>query len=377
MKKTLFPVVAIFGYALSSGTVSLSGTVIDLDSLPKAGVVVSLTGTDFSDTTGTDGTWSLVTPKSTGLAFRSGTPTAIANHLALVGGRLRVSLAGYDPFGRSVAASIASTAPASFKSAARAAALAPDTLIYSWKGGTILRDTISQGSLTESGIIRHFDTTVNPMVTYGYLTDPQGHVYRDVRIGQQTWMAENLDFKVDSSWCYMDSSHYCGRFGRLYQWAAVMDIDTSFDYATWGEKSDSLYQGICPQNWHVPSDSEWAVLYHAIDSATSGTILKSTSGWFSVADSGTHYGNGIDSLGFKAMGAGYRNSADDTYHNLYTHTAFWSSTEADDFSPFTNSVGSFVSTTYVYIDSMDIYRLHNYKDLGFSLRCLKDPQTGN
>ena len=49
-----------------------------------------------------------------------------------------------------------------------------------------------------------------------------GQTYRIVKIGDQTWMAENLNYETESSFCYNDSTEYCETYGRLYTWAAAV-----------------------------------------------------------------------------------------------------------------------------------------------------------
>ncbi len=83
----------------------------------------------------------------------------------------------------------------------------------------------------------------NPDVEYGTLVDARdGHEYKTVVIGEgdkvQEWMAENLNYAVDSSKCYMEVPHYCDKVGRYYTW--LQAIDTA-----------------CPEGWHIPSSNEW------------------------------------------------------------------------------------------------------------------------
>jgi uncharacterized protein (TIGR02145 family) len=273
----------------------------------------------------------------------------------LDGGRLRLSIGDYDINGRPLSSVSGSSSTSMSTSAARASSSNTlDTVIYSWNGTVILRDTIGVDSLAQTGILRFFDTSINASVTYGYVNDAQGHLYRTTTIGSQVWMAQNLNYKVDSSWCYSNSADSCAKYGRLYQWAAVMGLDASYNSKLW---SGTLpRQGICPSGWHVPSDSEWSTLTTYIGGDSSaGTKLKSTGGWYNS-------GNGTDTYGFRGLPAGIRLN-DSSFAIVGNNAYFWSASEY---------VASLAWSRYLSYGNASLGRYDGYEANGFSLRCLED-----
>ncbi len=219
----------------------------------------------------------------------------------------------------------------------------------------------------------------NPDIDYGTMTDSRdGKVYRTVKIGDQVWMAENLNFdpgqggsgenKYDWSWCYGDEPKNCDVAGRLYTWAAAIDsvkLATDADNPQncgYGKECDlasrpaTLVQGICDKGWHLPSRAEWNSLFTAVgDESTAGKVLKSQTGWY-------NRGNGTDAFGFSALPAGGRNG-DEDYYNEGDYAYFWSSTELN---------SSYAYRMYLDYGSVSATLSFFYKDYGFSVRCVKN-----
>ena len=195
--------------------------------------------------------------------------------------------------------------------------------------------------------------------------------YRTVKIGDQLWMAENLNYvylqsteDLDSiSFCYNDSAEYCEKYGRLYTWAAAMDSVGvwSTDAKGCGNNPSCFpsgtIRGICPEGWHLPSKDEWDTLLTVVgDSSVAGTRLKSTSWMDEIVGE-----NGSGDSGFMGLPAGNRNLYGkfiDEGDNAY----FWSSSE-------------FNSHDGIGMDLLhdNNGRLSNSgKPYGYSVRCIKN-----
>jgi hypothetical protein len=88
--------------------------------------------------------------------------------------------------------------------------------------------------------------------------------YRTVKIDEQNWMAENLNFRGSGAdtvgVCYRDSVGYCAKNGRLYTWAEVMNLPDSCSVVSCASQIKPKHQGICPTGWHVPTKAEWTSL---------------------------------------------------------------------------------------------------------------------
>ena len=181
----------------------------------------------------------------------------------------------------------------------------------------------------------------------------------------EVWMAENLNFVTDNSWCGGGSGTTegdCSVYGRLYTWAAAVGMDEDecgYGY-TCGLGSGDI-RGACPKGWHLPSYDEWDALFTAVGgSSTAGTKLKSATGWAWDDDIS---GNGTDTFGFSALPAGSRNISG-YYGNEGYSALFRSSSEGSSYIAY--------NMCLVYSGGDAILDYHYGKDYGFSVRCLKD-----
>jgi uncharacterized protein (TIGR02145 family) len=172
----------------------------------------------------------------------------------------------------------------------------------------------------------------------GTFTDSRdGKTYKYVTIGNQTWMAENLNYATSSgSWCYDNNSSNCATYGRLYNWQTAKNV--------------------CPAGWHLPSDAEWTQLTDFVGgSSNAGSKLKAKNGWMDN-------GNGTDEYGFTALPGGFRYD-NGNFDSIGHFGRWWSATESDaDYAWHRNM--------YYYYSNVFMY--YYDKESGFSVRCVRD-----
>ena len=227
-----------------------------------------------------------------------------------------------------------------------------EMIIYETGGNTVTYQIANIDSIV-------YDTTAIATCGGTFTDSRDGEIYTTVSIGNQCWTAENLRYDVPGNNTDTANSASSTTYGRLYDWATVMNG------ATTSTSNPSGVQGICPSGWHLPSDSEWNELEVALgmpaaDTANTGyrgtdhgTKMKSTTGWNSS-------GNGTNTSGFNVFPAGYYSGS---FGNLGAHTYFWSSTEGSSTTAWRRGLTN--GTTVVSRDSTN-------KTLGYSCRCAKD-----
>jgi len=108
----------------------------------------------------------------------------------------------------------------------------------------------------------------------------EGQTYKTVKIGTQTWMAENLNYAPSSGTFISCDEYDCATYGRLYDWATAMAFPSSCNESSCSGQIQSKHKGICPSGWHIPSNDDWEVLINQVGGyETAGKHLKSRSSW--------------------------------------------------------------------------------------------------
>jgi uncharacterized protein (TIGR02145 family) len=168
-------------------------------------------------------------------------------------------------------------------------------------------------------------------IVYGnFKDDRDGQVYRTVPINGKMWMADNLNYVTDSSWCHGDADSNCIKYGRLYTWNVAMNA--------------------CPLGWHLSTRDEWndLVTFAGGSYASTNKRLKSQD-W-----------DGTNDYGFSALPGGMRYQSGN-YVELGLRGNWWTSREED---------ASYANYQRIYTSSMD--EASYYKSCGMSVRCVQD-----
>ena len=197
---------------------------------------------------------------------------------------------------------------------------------------------------------------LNTAISYGEIVDDRDkQVYKTVKIGDQTWMAENLNYKTTNSYCRNDKENNCNIYGRLYKWNCAVGYSCGYPQSN---PLPSIVQGICPTGWHIPNKDEWDSLLTSVGGfSIAGKMLKTTSGW-------KENGDGMDAFGFSAIPAGGRSSANfGSYSPDGNNAGFWSSTHESGVNAFFMGVGFNEDNGGCALTDEDNY---------FSVRCIKD-----
>lgn len=209
--------------------------------------------------------------------------------------------------------------------------------------------------------------------------DQNGNSFASIKIGEQYWMAENLNIdrfrngdvipevKSDEewikacenkqpAWCYYDNDPANGpKFGKLYNWYAVIDP-----------------RGVAPSGWHVPNNEDWVKFKNFFEYSdnkdlvqTYVTKLKSKDGW--------KENNGSNELGFNAKPAGHRGFFNYTCKSCFVfdkkgEMAQWWSTSRDESKDWDLSAPGINYD----MNSIVLYDANTKCMSGFPVRCIRE-----
>jgi len=220
----------------------------------------------------------------------------------------------------------------------------------------------------EGYLVRMFDAAelIYPASSAFTCDDPftdlrDGQVYTTVQIGNQCWMAENLnigiliggyqnmmDDGVIEKYCYANGYIHCDEYGGLYQWNEMMQYTTT-----------QGLQGICPADWHLPTDGEWTTVTDFLGGEiVAGGKMKETgtTHWIYPNTAATN------ESGFTALPGGMRTIIG-IYVGIGHSGTWWSSTEIPSLEAWSREMFS---------DGGHVYRYHRSKNIGYSVRCIRD-----
>jgi uncharacterized protein (TIGR02145 family) len=196
------------------------------------------------------------------------------------------------------------------------------------------------------------------------VTDIDGNGYDTVRIGNQTWLKQNLKTTRYRNGDIIGTTspvtkNISGESTPKYQWAYNGNEDTSAVYGmlyTWYAVSDGRM--VCPTGWHVSTQDEWSTLitFLTSNSLTGGKLKEAgTDHW---DDPNT---NATNETGFTGLPGGERSTNEFRYLGINTH--FWTATADNATSSWTYNLG---------YNSGQIYGSNSPNWVGFSVRCVKD-----
>lgn len=173
-----------------------------------------------------------------------------------------------------------------------------------------------------------------------------GKTYRTVRIGNQTWMAENLAFKTDSGCKEVDPKNNSARvYGYIYHWRTA--------------------RLACPERWHLPYDDEWELLIGYLGGRdVAGAKLKSKNLWYPPTTENTN------ESGFNALPDG--SGAWMHWKSVKNITTNFLSLERGKFNAALNAIAPDTPSTWDLSYSHNSISKSYHKEYG-CVRCLKTP----
>lgn len=175
--------------------------------------------------------------------------------------------------------------------------------------------------------------------------DVDHNIYPAVDLGLYCWTAKNLrtehyadNTDIPNVMTYSATGHSSADlldiFGHLYTWDAATQYNSG--------------QGICPDGWHIPTDSEM----ESVIASYNPEALMATTQWLPIP--------GTDASQFTLLPGGRYNQASGLYENLLVHAYVWTISEESTLA-IACMFGAACGT---------MYYLPSEKANGYSVRCV-------
>jgi uncharacterized protein (TIGR02145 family) len=195
------------------------------------------------------------------------------------------------------------------------------------------------------------------------VADADGNTYNEVPVAGYCWTKQNLRTTkymngntVENAMKYtgMSDADMNSTYGRLYTWYSAVGLpeDGTGDIAS--VTSGGYVQGICPADWHVPTDEEMTALQ-----AKTANELNSELHWVGP------YAPFANTLKFTAEPAGKYNNALNRFEGLTTETGFWSAVP-----PASSTITTTTLMCIAYYCDVPFTKTVYLSD-GYSVRCVK------
>lgn len=182
-----------------------------------------------------------------------------------------------------------------------------------------------------------------------------------MNVGTRITVTENqTNNGIIEKYCYKDTVSYCDVYGGLYQWAEVVQyLNGATNTSSWDPFPTGNIQGVCPEGWHIPTDTEWLTLTTFLGGTdlAGGKMKEAGFTHWTTPNTGA-----TNESGFTALPGGYRHTSGMSYQ-LFNLDYNWSSTEAASDSGWVRNLE---------YNTSKANRNSNNKSWGFSVRCIND-----
>ena len=203
---------------------------------------------------------------------------------------------------------------------------------------------------------------------FGSVVDARdGQTYKTIKIGDQNWLAQNLNYNSFDSWCF-DEVTNCAEDGRYYSWYGAMDIDEDIWQISL-EGIEDEHQGACPDGWHVPTISEWEDLFAFVAGTPNYKSYEDSVAYKLRSNFGWEFNmNGWDVYGLALTPSGYFDRVIDFKVTSKTTSIYqWTATPGDGYRTH--------SRYFEMTDDMILIGPSYDNKSGMSVRCVEN--SGN